>query len=407
MDICIVGKGGREHALAAACERHGHKVKVAPGNPGIPNSTEISPLFLEADLFVIGPEAELVDGLADRLRDQGKTVFGPGKAAARLEGSKAWMKNVAKQARIPTARFFIVDNLSHGLDVIKKEFNWRAAIKTDGLAAGKGVTIVNGPEDEAIARRDISDKLKGIAFGDAGKTLVIEELLEGREVSMFAICNGRDYVVIDAACDYKRLLDGDKGPMTGGMGSYSPAGTEDQHGAWGELFIRPLLDWYAERDIEYRGVIFVGLMLTTDGPKLLEYNIRFGDPEIQSIAPRFTSDPAELLLQAAQGKPMESPTFTQDVAVTVVLASEQYPESMLRQELIDDLNIQRHHIHGDVYLTYAGVTEARHRLFTDGGRVMAVTALAATRELARELAYDTVPAITWHGKQYRTDIAAD
>ena len=414
MDIVVVGSGAREHALAYTFERQGHSVTVTPGNAGVPLSTARRAEELSADLFVIGPEQPLVDGLADRLRIQGKLVFGPGADGAQLEGSKAWMKQVLSAAGVPTAKFSVANTPAEVEIGVRYFFDPElssgrgCAIKTDGLAAGKGVGVFTDP-DEAIV--DGLAKLDG-AFGAAGDRVVIEELLEGREVSLFAICNGRDYVLLPGACDYKRLLDGDEGPNTGGMGSYSPAGDEGSHEEWAEVCIRPVLDELSRRGIDYRGVLYAGLMITPDGPKVLEFNVRFGDPEIQSILMRSESGFAELLMDAAVGEDLPTPVFSEDHAVTVVLAAEGYPESPTKGAVITDLTSpEKLHAHG-VAIFCAGVAYSDDEgsyggLCVDGGRVLSVTALSSRRARARELAYQVGSLISWPGRQFRSDIAAD
>ncbi|HVE94277.1 MAG TPA: phosphoribosylamine--glycine ligase, partial [Acidimicrobiales bacterium] len=280
MKTVVVGSGAREHALAEALARTSDVI-AAPGNPGIAaiaETTELEPEKLDADLFVIGPEAPLVDGLADRLRAQGKAVFGPGIAGARLEGSKAWMKEVVAEAGIPTAAF-----ASHSEPADAKAYLRTLAapwvIKTDGLAAGKGVLVT---DDLAAADRDIDDKLSGASFGDAGRVVVIEEGMAGPELSVLAVCDGSRYVLLPAAQDFKRKFDDDEGPNTGGMGAYSPVpGIDLAELEIGERFVAPALAALLAQGIDYRGVLYVGLMLTAGGPRLVEFNVRFGDPECQ------------------------------------------------------------------------------------------------------------------------------
>lgn len=414
MDIVVVGSGAREHALAYTFVRQGHAAIVAPGNAGISLSTSRRPEELGADLFVVGPEQPLVDGLADRLRMQGKLVFGPGADGAQLEGSKAWMKQLLRAARVPTAKFSVASTPAEVEIGVGYFFNSDlssgrgCAIKTDGLAAGKGVGVFTDP-DEAIA--DGMAKLGG-AFGSAGERVVIEELLDGREVSLFAVCNGRDYVLLPGACDYKRLHEGDQGPNTGGMGSFSPAGDEGSHEEWAEVCIRPVLDELSRRGIDYRGVLYAGLMITSEGPKVLEFNVRFGDPEIQSILMRSESGFAELLMAAAQGEDLPVPAFSDDHAVTVVLAAEGYPESPVKGTVITDLTDPEKLFARGVAIFCAGVAYADDEgsyggLCVDGGRVLSVTALGTSKPAARKLAYDVASLIDWPGQQYRTDIAAD
>jgi len=283
--VCVIGSGGREHALADVLGRDA-EVVVTPGNPGIPGSVATPPEELEADLFVVGPEVPLVDGLADRLRASGRRVFGPGADGARLEGSKAWMKELVAAAGVPTARHGTFDSVepAHAmLDTLTPPF----VIKTDGLAAGKGVVVT---ESLAEARNAVGDYLSGVSFGDAGRTLVIEEGLSGPELSVLAVCDGERAVLLPPAQDFKRIGDGDSGPNTGGMGAYSPVPivTDDVLSTVMDRFVGPTLAELRRRGIDYRGVLYAGLMFTADGPKLIEYNVRFGDPETQVVVPRLT-----------------------------------------------------------------------------------------------------------------------
>ena len=283
MNVCVVGSGGREHALATVLRRH-HEVVVTPGNPGIPGSVSTPATEIDADLYVIGPEAPLVAGLADELRAAGKLVFGPGADGARLEGSKAWMKEVLVAAGVPTARhgtFTEAEPAFAFLDTLDGLY----VVKTDGLAAGKGVVVTTSLGE---ARDAVRDYLSGDAFGDAGRTLVIEEGLTGPEVSVLAICDGTNAIALAPAQDFKRVGDGDAGSNTGGMGAYSPVPVADQSviDAVMNDGVLPTLAYLRSIGIDYRGVLYAGLMLTPTGPKMLEYNVRFGDPETQVVAQR-------------------------------------------------------------------------------------------------------------------------
>ncbi|MDQ4070504.1 MAG: phosphoribosylamine--glycine ligase, partial [Actinomycetota bacterium] len=297
MRVCVVGSGGREHALAVALGRSA-EVVVTPGNPGIPGSAPQPPEEVDAELFVIGPEAPLVAGLADRLRAAGRLVFGPGTDGARLEGSKAWMKQVLAEAGVPTAAYGAFIDVEPALDFLRSlPGPW--AVKTDGLAAGKGV-LVTGSFEEAAG--DVRAKLSGEAFGEAGRRVVIEEGLEGPELSLLCLCDGRRAVPLAPAQDFKRLSDRDTGPNTGGMGAYSPVpmAGPDMVAEVLERAVEPTLAALRARRVDYRGVLYAGLMLTADGPKVLEYNVRFGDPETQAVLPRLRSDLAELCLAARE-----------------------------------------------------------------------------------------------------------
>ncbi len=403
MKVCVVGSGGREHALASVLARTADVV-VTPGNPGIEWSSDDDPEAIEADLFVIGPEAPLVDGLADRLRAQGKRVFGPGEHGARLEGSKAWMKDVLAEAGVPSARYGVFSEVAAAhnfLDTMAPPY----VIKTDGLAAGKGVVVTDSMVE---ARNTVEDYLSGTAFGMAGQTLVIEEGLVGPEVSVFAICDGTDAVLLQSAQDFKRAYDHDEGPNTGGMGAYSPVPGlgEEFLAEVKSQFILPTLAALKTQGVDYRGVLYAGLMLTADGPKLLEYNVRFGDPETQVVLPRLSSDLAVLLAEAADGKLVSSPTFVDQARVTVVCAAGGYPSSPRVGDQISGIE-QARNIDG-VEVFCAGVersTEDPTALVTAGGRVLNVCGTGPSIAAARRVAYEGVQVISWSDMMIRNDIA--
>jgi phosphoribosylamine---glycine ligase len=402
--VCVVGGGGREHALAEALARTAEDVVVTPGNAGIPGSTPAPPEEIDADLFVIGPEAPLVDGLSDRLRARGCSVFGPGADGARLEGSKAWMKQVLVDAGVPTARHAAFTEAEPAVAYLRA-LAPPYVVKTDGLAAGKGV-LVTESIDEAVD--DVAAKLAGRAFGDAGRTVVIEEGLSGPELSVLCVCDGTRAVPLAPAQDFKRLGDGDSGPNTGGMGAYSPvpvAGPEVVDVVV-ERAVEPTLAALRGRGIDYRGVLYAGLMLTADGPRVLEYNVRFGDPEAQVVLPRFAGDLAAFLAEAADGHLRSEPRFGNDAAVTVVAAAEGYPTEPRTGDVIEGLEGGGDLPGGRVY--YAGVgRDDAGRLVTAGGRVLAVTAFGETIAVARDRAYDAIAHVSWSGMQYRYDIAAE
>ena len=402
MRVVIVGSGGREHALADVLGRTASEVIVTPGNPGIPGSVDTSALELDADLFVIGPEVPLVDGLADDLRAQGKLVFGPGADGAQLEGSKAYMKDLLVAAGVPTAAhgaFTEAEPAREFLATMSAPF----VIKTDGLAAGKGVLVT---EDRGEAEAAVHDYLAGEAFGDAGRTVVIEEGLVGPEVSVFAICDGTKAVALAPAQDHKRIGDGDTGPNTGGMGAYTPLPWADPDlvDTIMTSCIEPTLAELSRRGIDYRGTLFAGLMLTDAGPKMLEYNVRFGDPETQVVLPRIESDLCQLLAEAAAGNIETQPTFSDDAVVTVVCASEGYPASARTGDVIEGLEAARALDGVSVYT--AGVkADDDGALMTGGGRVLNVVGRGATVADAITRAYAGVAEISWPGMQHRTDIA--
>lgn len=404
MKVCVVGSGGREHALAHVLSRTASSVVVTPGNPGIPGSVPDAPESIAADLFVIGPEAPLVDGLADRLRAQGKLVFGPGADGARLEGSKAWMKELLVSAGVPTAAYgtFSADEEMAALAFLDS-MPGPYVVKTDGLAAGKGVVVTESYDD---ARSAVIAYLSGAAFGAAGQRLVIEEYLAGPELSLLAVCDGTRAVALAPAQDFKRIGDGDAGPNTGGMGAYSPVPLVDD-ALVADIMrdaVQPTLDALAGRGIDYRGVLYAGLVLTDAGPKMLEYNCRFGDPETQVVVPRLTSDLTELLAEAAAGELTAAPTFSDDAFVTVVCSSEGYPATPRTGDVI--IGIDDAEAAGATVFCAGVATDGQGRLVTAGGRVLAVTAPGATIAAARELAYRAVDHVSWRGMHRRTDIAA-
>ncbi len=401
MRVCVVGSGGREHALAATLARSA-EVVVSKGNPGIPGSTPEPPEEIDADLYVIGPEQPLVEGLADRLRAQGRLVFGPGADGARLEGSKAWMKDLLAEARVPTAEYGTFTTEEPALAMLDRMAP-PYVVKTDGLAAGKGVVVTDSLSE---ARNAVGDYLAGTAFGDAGRTLVIEEGLVGPELSLLAVCDGSRAVPLAPAQDFKRLADRDEGPNTGGMGAYSPVPVAPAEvvDEVMDLFVEPTLAALRARGIDYRGVLYAGLMLTAAGPKILEYNVRFGDPECQVVVPRLESDLAQLLAEAAEGRIRSEPRFTDEAQVTVVLASEGYPSSPRTGDPIDGIDAASALDGVDVYCAGVGRDDAG-RLVTAGGRVLNVTGRGPTIAVARERAYAGVDLISWPGMQHRTDIA--
>lgn len=399
--VCVVGSGGREHALAEVLGRTADVV-VTPGSSTISGSVATSPTEIEADLFVIGPEVPLVDGLADRLRAQGKRVFGPGADGARLEGSKAWMKEVLVRAGVPTAGHATFAELEPALaylDTVSGAF----VIKTDGLAAGKGVLVT---DHLAEAQQAVTDYLSGAAFGDAGQRVVIEEALTGPEVSVLAICDGTRAVALASAQDFKRLEVGDTGPNTGGMGAYSPVpfATGDMVSTIMAEAVAPTLRTLRDLGIDYRGVLYAGLMITPDGPKVLEYNVRFGDPETQVVLPRLTTDLVQLLTEAAEGQLRTKPVFADEAMVTIVCAAEGYPASPVKGALISGVDAALE-IDG-VSVFSAGVsTDETGAMFVDGGRVLNVVGRGQTIREARAKAFAGVSKISWPGMQFRSDIA--
>ena len=414
MQVLVVGGGAREHALVWALSQSSivDAVVATPGNPGIAAAglclslNDAMDSLDSFDLAVIGPEAPLVDGMADEMREQGLAVFGPSAAAARLEGSKAWMKDVLADAEIPTARHatFTGDQEDAALAYLET-LPGLYVVKTDGLAAGKGVLVTESLPD---AREAVREYLAGRAFGDAGRTVVIEEGLTGPELSLLVLCDGTlTGVPLAPAQDFKRLGDGDLGPNTGGVGAYSPVpvAADALVQQIMERAVTPTLARLAALHIEYRGVLYAGLMLTPEGPKVIEYNVRFGDPECEVVVPRLASDLAIHCAEAATGR-LETPVrFRDDACVTVVLASEGYPSAPRTGDVITGLDAAAANA-DDVMVFHAGTARTDEGIVTAGGRVLAVTALGADVEAARTKAYAAADAISWRGKYCRRDIAA-
>jgi phosphoribosylamine--glycine ligase len=411
--VCVVGSGGREHALAHVLARTA-EVIVTPGNPGMADPIRVTsapPEEIEADLVVIGPEAPLVDGLADRLRTAGRPVMGPGADGARLEGSKAFMKEVLADAGVPTARFAAFD-ASQGADALAylRQLPGPWVVKTDGLAAGKGVLVAHTMEE---AEADVEAKLSGAAFGAAGRRIVIEEGLAGEECSLLVLYDGTTAVPLLPAQDFKRVGDGDRGPNTGGMGAYAPmphvsAAQVDEIMA---TSVEPLLAALIRRGIDYRGVLYAGLMLG-EGPKVIEYNVRFGDPETQVVLPLLADDAAELFMAVASGTLARrpAPTFSRQAAVCVVMAAPGYPEEPRTGGLIEGLDASGQSLAAvegvTVFHAGTGRPDPAGPFVTAGGRVLGVTALAPTLKLARTNAFVALKPISWDGMVVRSDIAA-
>ena len=408
MNILLLGSGGREDALAWRLRQSPStdNLLAAPGNPGIArwadcvaidpaNPAAVVDLAAEhaIDLIVVGPEAPLVAGVADAARAAGIAVFGPSAAAATLEGSKGFTKDLCAREGIPTAAYVRVETVAEARAALDR-FAIPVVIKADGLAAGKGVTVAltRAEADAAIA-----------AAGDG--PMVIEEFLEGEEASLFALVDGDRAVVLASAQDHKRVGEGDTGPNTGGMGAYSPALvlTPDLEARAMRDIIEPTARAMAAAGTPFSGILFAGLMLTRDGPKLIEYNVRFGDPECEAIMPRIEGDFAQLLMAVATGAPFEAPTLSDQTTMTVVVAAHGYPATPRRGGPIDGVEAAERE-HG-VTVFHAGT--ARHSsgaLLASGGRVLAVTAIADSLANARARAYRGIDAIAYADGFHRRDI---
>jgi phosphoribosylamine--glycine ligase len=385
-------------------------VVVSPGNAGMAAHglvcVSAPAKELDAELFVIGPDQPVVDGLADELRAQGKTVVGPGVDGARLEGSKAFMKEFLTAAGVPTAAYGVFDDERAALEFLAT-MEPPYVIKTDGLAAGKGVLVTNSLDE---ARADVREKLSGAAFGDAGTTVVIEEGLEGEECSLFILCDGTNALCLVPAQDFKRVGDDDQGPNTGGMGAYAPmSALSKQHvDEIVRLVVTPTLAELKRRDIDYRGVLYAGLMVTPSGTKLLEYNVRFGDPEAQVLVPLYGDGLYDLLLRVGEGRLAGTKVAPSGAAVTVILASEGYPHSPRTGERIYGLgpNGQLATPLENVIIFHAGtIRNDEGQFVTSGGRVLAVTGLGADVAEARRRAYEGASLVTFKGSVRRSDIA--
>ena len=414
MNILLLGSGGREHALAwklaqsPLCD----KLWASPGNPGMEECAQCVALDMSdhgavaqfckdnaVALVVIGPEGPLVEGLADSLQDEGILSFGPSKAAAQLEGSKSFTKELCERANIPTAKFVRCASLEAAWGALK-QFDAPFVLKADGLAAGKGVVIAETREE---AQHALSEMFDG-RFGSAGSEVVIEEFLTGEEASFFALTDGTTIVPLASAQDHKRVGDGDEGPNTGGMGAYSPAPVLTaalQAQAMREI-IEPTVRTMREEGMAYSGVLYAGLMLTKDGPQLIEYNVRFGDPECQVLMMRLESDLVELMLACAEGRlgEVEAPKMSDDFALTVVMAAEGYPGTPKKGGIIDLGNAEA----GNAKVFHAGTAMEDGQLVSSGGRVLNVTATGSSATEAQAAAYAAVDAIDFKDGFCRRDI---
>jgi phosphoribosylamine--glycine ligase len=421
MKILVVGSGGREHALcwAIAASPLTEKLYCAPGNAGIAKDAECVPIAADdldglaafakkigIDFVVVGPEGPLVAGLADRLEEAGIKTFGPSQQAAALEGSKGFMKDFAKEAGVPTAEYARFKDAaaarSYALDYTQRKPGTPIVVKADGLAAGKGVTICT-TLDEALQAIDAA--MVGGRFGSAGNELVIEEFLDGEEVSFFALCDGTTALPFGSAQDHKRVGDGDTGPNTGGMGAYSPAPimTQELSERVMREIIHPTVSGMARRGRPFKGVLFAGLMITKDGPKLIEFNVRFGDPECEVLMPRLMSDLLPALIAARDGQLKNFAVRWYDrTALCVVMAAKGYPGEPLKGTTIDGLD-EAAKLDG-VTIFHAGTKLQDGKIVANGGRVLGVTAFGDTAAAAHKRAYEAVDRINWPGGFCRRDI---
>ncbi len=417
MRVMVVGSGGREYAIGRALHKDSsvEKIYFAPGNgatPQLGENVDISDYAELAeyaqkegiDLTIVGPEAPLVGGIVDIFKERGLKIFGPSKAAAQLEGSKIFMKNFLARHDIPTARYIETDSIEEAFRFIDS-LPVPVVVKADGLCAGKGVIIAPTHDD---AKKAASQMLSGKSFGDAGRKIVVEEFLDGYELSLFAICDGESFVTLPAAQDHKRLLDNDEGPNTGGMGAYAPTPLIDDelYGKIEERIIKPTVEGMAAEGMPFEGVLFAGLMIVNGEPYTLEFNVRFGDPECEVLMPLLKTPAGELFDKAASGRLGElNVEFIDKYAVGVVMASKNYPyKSSEPSEIIVD-KIVHTELAEKAHIDYAGVTLADGKLMATGGRVLVCVGLGESIKEARDNAYMLCGQVHFAGKQCRSDIA--
>ncbi len=417
MNILILGSGGREYSIALALKKeNSHKLYFMPGNGAtsdlgtninIKNYNDLAKFAKEncIDLTIVGPEAPLVDGVVDIFKKEGLTIFGPSKKAAQLEGSKAYMKNILKKYNIPTAAFIETSNKKDAYDFIDKMKNLPIVVKADGLCGGKGVIIAQSKEE---AKNTVDDMLNGSSFGEAGETVIVEEFLDGYELSVFAICDGENYKVLPAAQDHKRVGDGDTGPNTGGMGAYAPTSlvNDDIYKKIEERVIKPTLKGMQEENAPFEGVLFIGIMVVKGEPIVLEYNVRFGDPECEILMPLIESKVSELFYYGAT-KQLDKLDikFKNKFAVGVVMASANYPYSSSAPSIISLSNIVDKELLENSHISFAGVEKKDGNLIATGGRVAVCVAIGDSIKEARDRAYLLSSEISFDGKKFRSDIA--
>lgn len=415
MKILVIGSGGREHALLWKLSQSPSvtDVYVVPGNDGMSDVASLIPIkgnddiidfarLMQVDLTVAGPETVLTEGLADEFEKRGMAFFGPSKAAARIEGSKGFAKALMKKYGIPTAAYETFDDEEKAIAYLKANDTYPIVIKADGLASGKGVIIAQS-EEEAIDT--VKDMLEGHTFSGAGRSVVIEEFMEGEEASMLCFCDGTNVVPMISAQDHKRIFDFDKGPNTGGMGAYAPAPvmTKEMCEEVNVRILRPIVAAMKKEGYPFKGCLYAGLMITSEGPKVVEFNCRFGDPETEAVLPLFDGDLARVMLDCVHGTLSdEAVVWKKACAVDVVLASEGYPASHSSGEVISGIEDAKK---AGCLVFHAGTVKKNGEYVVNGGRVLNVVALADTLAEAKAKAYEGVSRISWRGMQYRHDIA--
>lgn len=416
MKVCVIGNGGREHALAwrLSISPSVTKVYAIPGSAAMSDCAELVGIdwqqsdhlitFLkdnQVDLVVVGPEAPLVAGLADILNKAGIPVFGPSKAAAQLEGSKVFAKDVMKKYNIPTAAYGVFHNVDQAKEFIAQT-GAPIVVKADGLAAGKGVVVAMTIEEANAA---VEDMLSGNRFGEAGSTVVIEEFMEGEEASLLAFVDGKTVVPMIASQDHKRIFDGDKGPNTGGMGTYAPAPvlTDALRDEAMKTILEPMVAAMENEGMPYVGCLYAGLMITPQGPKVVEFNARFGDPETQVVLPLLDSDLGQIMMACATGKlTADMVKWKDSSAACVILASKGYPETSSKGDVIRG-DIKQH---DTTIVFHSGTKLIGDEYVTNGGRVLGVVGLGKDLRTALDRAYGRIEHIDFEGMQYRTDIGA-
>lgn len=415
MKVLVIGSGGREHALLWKLSQSPSvtDVYVVPGNDGMSDVASLIPIkgnediidfarLMQVDLTVAGPETVLTEGLADEFEKRGMAFFGPSKAAARIEGSKGFAKALMKKYGIPTAAYETFDDEEKAIAYLKANDTYPIVIKADGLASGKGVIIAQS-EEEAIDT--VKDMLEGHTFSGAGRSVVIEEFMEGEEASMLCFCDGTNVVPMISAQDHKRIFDFDKGPNTGGMGAYAPAPvmTKEMCEEVNVRILRPIVAAMKKEGYPFKGCLYAGLMITSEGPKVVEFNCRFGDPETEAVLPLFDGDLAHVMLDCVHGTLSdEAVVWKKACAVDVVLASEGYPASHSSGEVISGIEDAKK---AGCLVFHAGTVKKNGQYVVNGGRVLNVVALADTLAEAKAKAYEGVSRISWRGMQYRHDIA--